>query len=378
MRARVAQLTPQNPAKSDPPRPENAENVACRRTRVSVVDITDNAAELGRSVPRRLPRRRPVPGVPGIYYRPRHDGQILAPYEFSFRDLTGHRRWQVVHGDLAIALEQQAGLRMRRRPATQPAVSASFEVFARGWLSRRQVRPRTLDRYRWAIENHLLPRLGQHQLAAIDAELVARLVMELRRNDLSEWSVKTVLQPLKMILADAVRKGLLRSNPCDGLDRHERPRNVLRRPRRILSLDEMRAVLEASGEPRYRCLIELLITGGLRIGEALGLTAGDIDGEHSLIHIRQQLSREKTQAALKTTASARVIDLPPQLITEMLTLSGNAASKARPTRWSSQAETAPASNERSAAQRSTAPAPPPASAHPGRRCTSCATVTPPC
>jgi len=51
-----------------------------------VVDVTDNSlalAGLTHSHPagkKRLPRRRPVPRHPGVYYRPRAHGKVGPPY----------------------------------------------------------------------------------------------------------------------------------------------------------------------------------------------------------------------------------------------------------------------------------------------------------
>src|ERR671924_931246 len=62
-----------------------------------------------------LPRRRPVPRHPGIYYRPRRGGKVQRPYEISYLDSTGRRRWAVVHGSLDDAEAKRAELRLRRR-----------------------------------------------------------------------------------------------------------------------------------------------------------------------------------------------------------------------------------------------------------------------
>jgi hypothetical protein len=63
----------------------------------------------------RLPRRRPVRNHPGIYYRPRADGKVGPPYEFTYFDSNGSRRWEVVHGNLEVADTRKAELRLRRR-----------------------------------------------------------------------------------------------------------------------------------------------------------------------------------------------------------------------------------------------------------------------
>src|SRR5262249_53386533 len=81
------------------------------------------------------------------------DGIIGPPYEFCYLDLAGDRRWQVVHGPLVQALDEQGRHRQRRRrPSTVAATAISFEAFARDWLANRRVRTRTHDRYRRALE----------------------------------------------------------------------------------------------------------------------------------------------------------------------------------------------------------------------------------
>jgi integrase len=269
-------------------------------------------------------------GATGIYYRPRADGAIGPPYEFAYLDLTGKRRWQVTHGTLEEARRHQAKRRIRR-PAPAAPTSLAFTEYAASWLGRKRVRPRTLERYSWSLEQHLLPRLGRYELTDITPELIAELIAEMERNSLKGWTISTAMQPLAMILADASRKGHIDTNPMNELDRRERPHHTDQRPRRILSLDEMRALLEAADTPKYRCLLELLLTTGLRIGEALGLTAGDLDADHSIIRIHHQLSRQKALQPPKTASSDRTIDIARPLLERMLELLRERDAEADPT-----------------------------------------------
>jgi integrase len=82
----------------------------------------------------------------------------------------------------------------------------------------------------------------------------------------------------------------------------------------------MQAVIAAADSERYRCLLELLLAAGLRIGEALGLAVGDLDREHSLIRVEYQLGRDGTRTPLKTAESRRAIDIPPPLMRRLLAL----------------------------------------------------------
>ncbi len=268
-----------------------------------------------------LPRRTVVPRHRGIYYRPRPDGKVGPPYEFRYLDSTGKRRWQVVHGSLEEAKARQAELLLRRRRGERvEPTRQTFEQYARDWLERQTVRPRTLELYRWALERHLLPRLGRRRLDQISAEDIAALIAQLRRQGLKGWTITTVLRPLSIILAQAARKGRIPINPMTQLERGERPRHDDQRAKRILTLQEMRALLEATANAQHRCLLELLLASGLRIGEALGLTVGNLDPKHSLVRVEYQLARDGTRTPLKTAESRRALDIPEQLLRRLLEL----------------------------------------------------------
>lgn len=64
----------------------------------------------------------------------------------------------------------------------------------------------------------------------------------------------------------------------------------------------------------------MLISAGLRIGEALGLAVCDLDRQHSLIRVEYQLGRDGTRTPLKTAESRRAIDIPPQLTRRLVAL----------------------------------------------------------
>ena len=68
---------------------------------------------------------------------------------------------------------------------------------------------------------------------------------------------------------------------------------------------------------RYEALWLLLLFGGPRIGEALGLTWDDVDLDQGVIHVRQQLvelNGHATIAKLKTKKSRRSISLGPMTV----------------------------------------------------------------
>ncbi len=266
-------------------------------------------------------RRRAIPRHPGIYYRPRPDGKITPPYEFRYLDSSGTYRWQIVDGSLDDAEAKRDQLRLRKRQGERiEPTRQSFEEYARAWLERQEVRPRTRELYVWALEQHLIPHFGQRRLDQISCEDVAALIAEMRRKGLKGWTITSALRPLSIILAQAARKGRIAVNPMTQLERGERPKHDDERPKRILSLDEMRALIEHADTDEYRCLLELMLTGGLRVGEALGLVVGDLEPKHSVIRVECQLGRDGIRTPLKTEESHRALDIPPQLMRRLLDL----------------------------------------------------------
>ena len=277
----------------------------------------------GASSETKLPRRRPVPRHPGIYYRPRRDGKVAPPYEIRYLDSAGKHRWEVVHGNLEVAEAKRAELRLRRRRGERiEPCRQTFAQYAQEWLERQSVRPRTLEIYRWALENHLIPYFGRRRLDQIQAEDVAAFIAQMKRKQLKGWTITSALRPLSIILAQAARKGRIPLNPLDQLERGERPNHDDQRPKRILSLEEMRALIEGADSEQNRCLLELLLLSGMRIGEALGLTNADLDREQALVRVEYQLGRDGTRTPLKTEESRRVVDIPPELMRRLLALVG--------------------------------------------------------
>jgi integrase len=267
------------------------------------------------------PRRKPVPRHPGIYYRPRRGGKVQPPYELRYLDSTGVRRWEVVHGSLEDAQARRAELLLRRRRGERIAPTRqTFAEYARAWLARQHVRPRTYDKYRWALERHLIPYFGRRRLDQISSEDIASFIAALRRKGLKGWTISSALRPLSLILGQAARKGRIPVNPLTQLERGERPRHDDQRPKRILTLEEMRTLIAAADGEQYRCLIELLLAAGLRIGEALGLTVADLDAKHALIRVEYQLSRDGSRTLLKTEESRRTLDIPAPLMRRLLAL----------------------------------------------------------
>ncbi|MDQ3123008.1 MAG: site-specific integrase [Actinomycetota bacterium] len=198
--------------------------------------------------------------------------------------------------------------------------SRSVHVFSSEWFERRrfEVGERTVEHWRWALSNHLLPVLGQYEIGEIGPEQIdmfksAKLRERERYERASEnertttprplanGSINKCLKVLAMVIDDAITYGLHGGpNPCRGrLLKASKPR------RTWLEADEAGALIEAAGG--HRALIASEILAGLRVNELVELRWRSVD-----------LARGKlTVESSKTDAGRREIDLSPSLREEL-------------------------------------------------------------
>lgn len=110
----------------------------------------------------------------------------------------------------------------------------------RGWLAERTVRPKTLEREKYLLKNHLIPEFGGSVLYAITAQEVQAFVTNLAKK-ISPYSARRAHDVLRVILADAKRYGYVRENVAGETHRPGLPHHEMR----ILSVDDFCRVLSA-------------------------------------------------------------------------------------------------------------------------------------
>lgn len=252
------------------------------------------------------PRRTKMKGAAGIYR------SVSGRYEIMFRDSDGRQRSQAVDGTFEDAKAARAELvgKVRKGETVRPS-KATFGEYAETWLTGLSKRPRTIDAYRYALDKHLLPRFRRRKLAEISTDSVAKMVADMQKDGFAGWTIQGTLSTLSGCLGHAKRRGLIPANPVSDLLRDERP-TVGGDEKRVLDEAEIAAVLEKATDT-FRPLIAVLIFGGLRHGEALGLRWQDVDFEQGFLHVRFQLSPQRELAELKTKSGRRDVVLIPQL-----------------------------------------------------------------
>ena len=148
----------------------------------------------------------------------------------------------------------------------------AFGVYGKAWLdSRGDLRPKTMELYRYLFRQYLEPPLGTRQIGQIDSESIRSWYGEVGAGSQSRVTTAKAYRLLRQILQAAVDDRILRSNPCNL--KGAAVEHSTERP--ILSMDDVLALADAI-KPRYRLMVLLASLVGLRRGECLALRVSDV------------------------------------------------------------------------------------------------------
>ncbi|MCA1704135.1 MAG: site-specific integrase [Actinobacteria bacterium] len=172
--------------------------------------------------------------------------------------------------------------------------------------------PGTINRRNSDLKNWVLPEFGHRPLGSITQPEVRTWVARMTKEGCNAGSVKLRYETLSTIFRAAVDAELIRRSPCFrvGLPRYERSEM------RLLSLREI-VSLSSAIHPRYRALILIAGTGGLRIGELGALRGRRIDLKRSTVEVAENLILDNGRpefGPLKTKASHRKVPIPRQTL----------------------------------------------------------------
>jgi integrase len=241
-------------------------------------------------------------------------------YEVGFKDGGGKQRWRTVTGGITAARALRDELLARRGRGERVVTDGRlrFADAAAKWLAGPvlDLRSRTQECYRNAIEQHLVPGFGTRRLDAISPDDLALLVRELRIRGLSESTIVIALGVTNRVYRYAARRlGWAGANPVSLMLPSERPKPSQGKRRRIFEGRELEQTIQAAGDP-YRMLFTVAALTGARLSELLALTWADArldDLEDAELEFGYQVDRHGCRQATKTDGSARTVPIPEEL-----------------------------------------------------------------
>lgn len=174
--------------------------------------------------------------------------------------------------------------------------------------------PRTISKYRdhAKVINH---NLGHARLATLSPLQIERAYTAMRRGgspsgrELSGTYVNCIHRTLTTALSHAVDVGLIAANPCQKVH----PPTIDTPEKRALSSVGIVALLGQLGDSRDEVAILLCVMMGMRRGEVLGLSWGDVDTVQRLITVRHSMDDFGNLKAPKTRTSVRPLPMPERV-----------------------------------------------------------------
>ena len=198
------------------------------------------------------------------------------------------------------------------------------------WLEfyqKEHIKARTYSRYEGLISMHIVPTLGEKNIAKVTRREVQEFLTQQKKDGnmrngekLSATSTNMMLSVLKLAFEYACDMEYIEENPCIRVRRTKAESKKIE----AFTVEEQRAIeteISCTDDRRLHGIL-LCLYSGLRIGELLGLTWNDVDLERGVIKITKTVYREKDENGIwhlcvdtpKTKASDRVIPLPEYIL----------------------------------------------------------------
>lgn len=167
--------------------------------------------------------------------------------------------------------------------------------------------------YRSVANHHIVPTLGKKKLASLTTSDVDRLLSSKIDSHLAVSTVQRIRTVLAQAIDQGIRWGVVNRNVAS-LARAPRAQ---RKEGRTLTPEQAKSFLAELHGHRNEALYALMLSVGLRRGEALGLRWDDLDLRSGVIKVRRQLLRETAGLVVrdtKTARSRRAINLPHPML----------------------------------------------------------------
>ena len=217
----------------------------------------------------------------------------------TFPTLAAARSWR---SGALVAVEKGA-LRPTARVTVQDAATALVRGMRDGSIRTRSgdaYRETTIAESERSLRRHILPALGRTRIDRLDAPTLRAFTDEMLKRGYDPGTIRTAMQPLRVILRRAVENGQLAYNPARdlGLPRGARRTDVVTD---VVLAERLLAALE----PDERIVYAVAFFAGLRRGELRALRWRHVDLAGGSISVEESVSCDLTTPGPVKSAAGR-------------------------------------------------------------------------
>lgn len=258
-------------------------------------------------------------------YKKRADGRYCKQILLGYKP-DGKRIMKTIYGTTIKEVEQkerkirddiEKGIDLTQKDIT-------LKEWGSQWLDvyKNNVSRATRIMYESSLNNYIIPALGDIPLSKLKPIQIQKALNEI----LDSGHIRTgeiFKLTIKQIISQAVLEGIIQNNVCESLEKISSNTNE----KRTLTDFELRCIKETTTyTPRERLFLKILYYTGVRRGEALALTVGDIDMKAGKIKINKSLDISENTPKIKvpkTKAGYRELPIPTELYNELISYMGN-------------------------------------------------------
>lgn len=214
------------------------------------------------------------------------------------------------------ALEWEREFLARQQGDTSMSLSAFIDVYMEDMAHR--LKASTVANKQWLFDQKIKPYLGDRQLDAITAADVRKWQNQVMSEGHSPTYLKSIHSQLSSVFNYAVKYYGLKENPCQ---RAGTMGKAQADEMQFWTVEEYKKFRDAArAKIRPFTAFELLYYTGMRIGEFMALTRGDIDTSAGTVTINKTYWKSQGKETItppKTPKSNRTITIPPFLCQEL-------------------------------------------------------------
>ena len=211
--------------------------------------------------------------------------------------LTGQKRRRSVYGDTQSAVRKE--MTSIIKSVDDGTYIEPSKMTVKQWLDawmekycKPALKPLTYETYQITIRKHITPYIGNMKLQAVRGVHIQDIYNKMTDEGLNGKTVKNTSVLLHKAFGMALKQGYMTTNPVDAT---ELPR-VVKKEIVPLSDEEIPLFLTAINDSEYKNAFALSLFTGMRLGEVLGLSWGQVDFKKKEIIVNQQLQKGKTGA----------------------------------------------------------------------------------